>query len=110
FAAVMFCDTVENCGWLNALKASTRNCSDASLGSEQFLKKPKPRLLMPGPRRGARPELPEEPSAGWAKAALLNLSSIVPPPEWMSPTMSARLVPKLSATPPTAAANTDIGK
>ena len=69
FAAVMFCDTPENCGWLNALKASTRNCSVALLGREKFLKKPRSRLLMPGPRRMLRPELPKEPSAGWAKAA-----------------------------------------
>ncbi len=65
---------------------------------------------MPGPRRMLRPELPKAPSAGWANAAVLNHSVIVPPPEWMSPTMSARLVPKVSRTPPTSAAKIEMGK
>lgn len=42
---------------------------------KKLLKRPRSRLLIPGPRRMERPELPNSPNA-----AVLNHSSTVPPP------------------------------
>ena len=47
-----------NCGVLNRLKNSERNCSMARSVMAVFLKRPKSQLFEPGPRTGRLAELP----------------------------------------------------
>src|SRR4051794_20479960 len=63
-----------NCGVLNALNASARNCRRRSpfSPSRKFLKSEKSICLVPGPYRIFRPELPNTYWLGATKAAASN--------------------------------------
>ena len=53
FAEVMFCDTPANCGWLNALKASTRNCRRRVPGEGEVLEEAQIQVVDAGPSQDA---------------------------------------------------------
>ena len=55
----MFCDTPKKFGWFSALKASTRNCRVAFLGSTKFLKKPRSTRFWPGSSQNAAARVAE---------------------------------------------------
>jgi len=63
-----------NCVWFQALKNSARNWIQRdSEKSEKRLEADISQLLMPGPRRIPMPAVPNVPTAGRAKAAVLKL-------------------------------------
>src|SRR5882672_1589745 len=107
---VTFVCTPLNCVWLKALNDSNRNWKRNCSVIAKFLNRDRSKLLMPGARKMLRPELPKTPGAGCAKALLLNHEAIAPvAPLFGLPTRFARLVPKVSRTPPESAAVIVIG-
>src|SRR5580658_141843 len=65
---------LSNCGVLKRLKNSARNCKVVDSVKWVFLKTEKSTFFVPGPCRILRPESPQVPGAGFAKAARLNHS------------------------------------
>src|ERR1022692_1226618 len=68
-------DGLLNCVWLNRLNPSTRNCSfHRSDQSGKFLNAEMSQLLIPGPRRGLRADVPKKPGAETEKQLVLKYS------------------------------------
>src|ERR1035437_455378 len=63
---------LSNCGVLKRLKNSARNCRAFDSVTWVFLKNEKSTVLVPGPWRILRPELPHVPVTGFVKAPVLN--------------------------------------